>query len=72
MCACLPQHPLLFIFFSRGHDRQSLDHNFSSRDHDQQSSEQNNWKLISLHNNGENDKHAPDLQISSYWEHIST
>ena len=23
-----------------------------------QSSEQNNWKLISLHNNGEDDKHA--------------
>ena len=33
-----------FIFFSRGHDRQS--------------SEQNNRKLISLHNNGEDDKHA--------------
>jgi hypothetical protein len=44
MCACLPQHPWLFIFSSRGHDLQS--------------SEQNNRKLISLHNNGEDDKHA--------------
>ena len=25
---------------------------------DRQSSEQNNWKLISLHNNGEDEKHA--------------
>jgi hypothetical protein len=41
---CLPQHPWLFIFSSRGHDRQS--------------SEQNNRKLISLHNNGEDAKHA--------------
>ena len=31
---------------------------FSSRGHDRQSSEQNNQKLISLHNNGEDDKHA--------------
>ena len=44
MCACLPQHPWLFIFSSRGHDRQS--------------SEQNDRKLISYHNNGEDDKHA--------------
>ena len=42
MCACLPQHPWLFIFSSRGHDRQSSDQNFSSRGHDRQSSEQNN------------------------------
>jgi hypothetical protein len=34
----------LFIFSSRGHDRQSL--------------EQNNRKLISLHNNGKDDKHV--------------
>jgi hypothetical protein len=40
----VPQHPWLFIFSSRGHD--------------QQSSEQNNGKLISLHNNGEDNKHA--------------
>ena len=46
---CLPQHPWLFIFSSRGHDRQSSDQNFSS---------QNNRKLISLHNNGVDDKHA--------------
>ena len=74
MCACLPQtqHPRLFIFSSRGHDRQSSDQNFSLRgydrqssdqnfslrDYDRQSSEQNNRKLISLHNNGEDDKHA--------------
>ena len=44
MCACLPQHPCLFIFSSQGHDRQS--------------SEQNNRKLISLHNNGEDNKHV--------------
>ena len=51
-CACLPQHPWLFIFSSRGHDRQSSNQNFSSRGYDRQSSEQNNRKLISLHNNG--------------------
>ena len=54
----LPQHPWLFIFSSRGHDRQSSDQNFSSRGHDRQSSEQNNRKLISLHNNSEDAKHA--------------
>jgi hypothetical protein len=48
----------LFIFSSRDHDRQSSDQNFSSRGHDRQSSEQNNRQLISLHNNGEFDKHA--------------
>jgi hypothetical protein len=31
-------------------DRQSSDKNFSSRGNDRQSSEQNNRKLISLHN----------------------
>ena len=39
-------------------DRQSSDQNFSSRVDDRQSSEQNNRKLISFHNNGEDDKHA--------------
>jgi hypothetical protein len=39
-------------------DRQSSDQNFSSRGNDRQSSEQNNRKLISLHNNGEDEKHA--------------
>jgi hypothetical protein len=39
-------------------DRQSSDQNLSSRGNDQQSSEQNNQKLISLHNNGKNGKHA--------------
>ena len=53
-------------------DRQSSDQSFSSWGHDRQSSEQNNRKLISLHNNDENDKHDTDLQISSCWEHIST
>jgi hypothetical protein len=43
---------------SRGHDRQSSDPNFSSRAHDRQSLEQNNQMLISLHNNGEDDKRA--------------
>jgi hypothetical protein len=33
MCACLPQHPWLFIFSSRCHDQQSSDQNFSSRGH---------------------------------------
>jgi hypothetical protein len=58
MCACLPQHPGLFIFSSRGHDWQSSDQNFSARGHNRQLSEQNNRKLISLHNNGEDDKNA--------------
>jgi hypothetical protein len=31
------------------------------RGYDRQSSEQNNRKLISLHNNGEDDKHAHGL-----------
>ena len=39
-------------------DRQSSDQNFSSRGNDRQSSEQNNRRLISLHNNGEDEKHA--------------
>ena len=45
-------------FSSRGHDRQSSDQSFSSRGHDRQSLEQNTRKLISLHNNGEDNKHA--------------
>jgi hypothetical protein len=39
-------------------DRQSSDQNFSSRGNDRQSSEQNNRKLISLHNNGEDEKYV--------------
>ena len=62
MCACLPQHPWLFIFSSQGHDRQSSDQNFSSLGYDRQSSEQNNRKLISLDNNGEYDIHAHGSQ----------
>jgi hypothetical protein len=57
VCAYLGIHDC-FIFSSRVHDRQSSDQNFSSRGHDRQSSEQNNQKLISLHNNGEVNKHA--------------
>jgi hypothetical protein len=45
---------------------------FSSRGHDRKSSEQNNRKLISLHNNGEDDKHAHGFADSNCWEHIST
>ena len=40
-------------FLHEVNDRQSSDQNLSSWDHDRQSSEQNNRKLISLHNNGE-------------------
>ena len=47
---------MIFSFCSRCHDRQSSDQSFSSRGYDRQSSEQNNRKLISLHNNGEDDK----------------
>ena len=39
-------------------DRQSSDQIFFTRYNDRQSSEQNNRKLISLHNNGENEKHT--------------
>ena len=39
-------------------DRQSSDQNFFSQGNDRQSSEQSNRKLISLHNNGEDEKHA--------------
>ena len=49
---------MIFSFSSRGHDRQSLYQNFSSRGYDRQSSEQNNRKLISVHNNGKDDKLA--------------
>ena len=49
---------MIFSVSSRGHDRQSSDHNFSSRGYDRQSSEQNNRKLISVHNNGKDDKLA--------------
>ena len=38
-------------------DWQSSDQNLSSRDNDRKSSEQNNRKLIRLHNNGEDEKH---------------
>ena len=38
--------------------RQSSDQNLFPRGNDWQSSEQNNRKLISLHNNGEDEKHA--------------
>jgi hypothetical protein len=39
-------------------DRQSSDQHCSSRGNDRQSSEQNNRKLINLHNNGEDEKHT--------------
>ena len=39
-------------------DRQSSDQTLSSRVNDRQSSEQSNRNLISLHNNGEDEKHA--------------
>ena len=39
-------------------DRLSSDQNFSSRGNDRQSSEQNNRKLIILHNNAEDETHA--------------
>ena len=39
-------------------DRQSSDQNLFPRGIDWQLSEQNNRKLISLHNNGEDEKHA--------------
>ena len=47
-----------YLYKDKGHARQSSDQNFSSQGYDRQSSEQNNRKLISLHNNGEDDKHA--------------
>jgi hypothetical protein len=47
------EHTRLFFL-----DQQSSDQNFSSRVDDRQSSEQNNRKLISLHNNDEDEKHA--------------
>jgi hypothetical protein len=50
---CLPQHPWLFIFLSRSHDRQS--------------SEQNNRKLISLHNNGEDYRHGTRICNGMYY-----
>ena len=47
------EHTRLFFL-----DQQSSDQNFSSRIDDRQSLEQNNRKLISLHNNDEDEKHA--------------
>ena len=57
VCVLTSASMIVYLFFTR-HDRQSSDQNFSSRGYDQQSSEQNNRKLISLHNNGEDNKHA--------------
>ena len=54
----VPQHPWLFIFSSRDHDRQSSEQNNRKLISFHKSSEQNNRTLISFHNNGEDDKHA--------------
>jgi len=62
MCV-LTSASMIVIFSSRGHDSQSSDQNFSSRGDDRQSSEQNNRKLISLHNNGQDDKHAHEFAV---------
>jgi hypothetical protein len=43
--------------------RHSSDQNLFPRGNDWQSSEQNNRKLISLHNNGEDEKHAHGIDI---------
>jgi hypothetical protein len=62
-----------FFFSSRGHDRQSSDQNFSSRGCARQTSEQNNRKLISLHNNGKNDKQCTiktDMDYFFYFRYI--
>ena len=53
-------------------DRQSSEQIFFTRHNDRQSSEQNNRKLISLHNNGRTKTMYTNLQISSCWEDIST
>ena len=45
-------HPFIFSWSA------IIGPNFSSRGNDRQSSEENNRKLISLHNNGEDEKHA--------------
>jgi len=51
-------HPWLLSFLHEVMIGNHRIQNFSSRSHDRQLSEQNNQKLISLHNNGEDDKHA--------------
>ena len=53
VCVLTAASMIVYLFCKR-----SSDQNFSSRGYDRQSSEQNNRKLISLHNNGEDDKHA--------------
>jgi hypothetical protein len=48
---------IVYLFFTRSWSA-IIGSKLFSRGYDRQSSEQNNRKLISLHNNGEDDKHA--------------
>jgi hypothetical protein len=48
---------IVYLFFTRSWSA-IIGPKLSSWGHDRQSSEQNNRKLISLHSNGEEDKHA--------------
>jgi hypothetical protein len=57
VCVLTSASMIVYLFFTRSW-LAIIGPNFSSRGHDRQSSEQNNRKLISLHNNGEDDKHA--------------
>ena len=67
---CLPQHPWLFIFSSRRHDRQSSDQTFL---HEAMIGNHRNKTTESLHNAmARTINMHTDLQISSSWEHIST
>jgi hypothetical protein len=57
VCVLTSASMIVYLFFTRSWSA-IIGPNFSSRGYDRQSSEQNNRKLISLHNNDEDDKHA--------------
>jgi hypothetical protein len=57
VCVLTSAYMIVYLFFTRSWSA-IIRQNFSSRGYDRQSTEKNNRKLISLHNNGEVDKHA--------------
>ena len=54
VCMLTSASMIVYLFFTRS----IIGPNFSSRGSDRQSSEKNNRKLISLHNNDEDEKYA--------------
>jgi hypothetical protein len=57
VCVLTSASMIVYLFFTKSWSA-IIGPKFSSQGYYRQSSEQNNRKLISLHNNGEDDKHA--------------